>query len=45
MLAELRAAKEVAGAAGDNATHSLIDDWTDRAEQRTWFIFKAGRGA
>jgi len=56
MLAELRAdnvafvealrvAKEAAGAAGDNATDSLIDDWTDEAEQRAWFLFEAGRGA
>jgi starvation-inducible DNA-binding protein len=41
----LRAAKEVAGAAGDNATDSLIDDWTDQAEQRAWFLFEASRGA
>ena len=41
----LRAAKELAGAAGDNATDSLIDDWTDQAEQRAWFLFEAGRGA
>src|SRR5690606_1294380 len=27
----LRAAKELAGEAGDNATDSLIDDWTDAA--------------
>ncbi|OJY70114.1 MAG: DNA starvation/stationary phase protection protein [Sphingobium sp. 66-54] len=39
----LRAAKEVAGAAGDNATDSLIDDWTDEAEQRAWFLFEASR--
>ncbi|HZV18862.1 MAG TPA: DNA starvation/stationary phase protection protein [Sphingobium sp.] len=39
----LRAAKEVAGAAGDNATDSLIDDWTDQAEQRAWFLFEASR--
>lgn len=41
----LRAAKEVAGAAGDNATDSLIDDWTDQAEQRAWFLFEASRAA
>ncbi|MBN8830940.1 MAG: DNA starvation/stationary phase protection protein [Sphingomonadales bacterium] len=41
----LRAAKELASAAGDNATDSLIDDWTDQAEQRAWFLFEAGRGA
>jgi len=39
----LRAAKEVAEAAGDNATDSLIDDWTDQAEQRAWFLFEASR--
>ena len=39
----LRAAKEVASAAGDNATDSLIDDWTDEAEQRAWFLFEASR--
>lgn len=44
-VAALRAAKEVAGAAGDNATDSLIDDWTDQAGQRAWFLFKAGCGA
>lgn len=41
----LRAAKELAGVAGDNATDSLIDDWTDAAERRAWFLFEAGRGA
>ncbi len=41
----LRAAKELAGAASDNATDSLIDDWTDAAERRAWFLFEAGRGA
>ena len=40
----LRAAKELAGAANDNATDSLIDDWTDAAERRAWFLFEAGRG-
>lgn len=45
LVESLRAAKELAGAAGDNATDSLIDDWTDQAEQRAWFLFEAGRGA
>jgi starvation-inducible DNA-binding protein len=44
-VASLRAAKELAGEAGDNATDSLIDDWTDQAEQRAWFLFEASRGA
>ena len=41
----LREAKEVVSAAGDNATESLIDDWTDFAEQRAWFLFETARGA
>lgn len=39
----LRAAKELAGVAGDNATDGLIDDWTDQAEQRAWFLFETSR--
>lgn len=38
LVKSLRAAKELAGEAGDNATDSLIDDWTDQAEQRAWFL-------
>lgn len=41
----LRAAKAVATEAGDNATEGIIDDWTDQAEQRAWFLFEAARGA
>jgi starvation-inducible DNA-binding protein len=45
LIESLRAAKEVAGKAGDNATDSVIDDWTDQAEQRAWFLFEAARGS
>jgi starvation-inducible DNA-binding protein len=41
---ELRAAKKLADWAGDNATSSLLDDWTDAAERRVWFLFEAARG-
>ncbi len=37
----VRALKELkghAGEAGDNATDSMIDDWTDQAEERVWFL-------
>ena len=34
----LKAAKELAGEAGDNATDGLLDDWTDQAEERAWFL-------
>ena len=38
LVMSLKALKEIAGDAGDNATDGLIDDWTDQAEQRTWFL-------
>ena len=44
LVQHLREAKRLAAEAGDNATDSLIDDWTDEAEQRAWFLFEAGRG-
>jgi starvation-inducible DNA-binding protein len=30
--------KDLAEEAGDNATDGLLDDWTDMAEQRAWFL-------
>jgi len=45
LIEALRAAKVLAGEANDNATDSMIDDWTDEAEQRAWFLFEAARGA
>ena len=45
LVETLRAAKEAAGEAGDNATDGLIDDWTDEAEERAWFLFETSRGA
>lgn len=38
LIDRLRALKDVADEAGDNATDSLIDDWTDMAELRVWFL-------
>jgi starvation-inducible DNA-binding protein len=43
LVEALRATKDAATAAGDNATEGIIDDWTDEAEQRAWFLFEAGR--
>lgn len=43
LVESLREAKEAAEAAGDNATDGLLDDWTDQAEERAWFLFEAGR--
>ncbi|MDP2129302.1 MAG: DNA starvation/stationary phase protection protein [Erythrobacter sp.] len=34
----LKAMKPLAEQAGDNATDGLLDDWTDMAEQRVWFL-------
>lgn len=38
LVARLKAMKDLADLAGDNATDGLIDDWTDMAEQRVWFL-------
>lgn len=45
LVESLRAAKSLAEAAGDNATSAAIDDWTDQAERRAWFLFEASRSA
>lgn len=45
LVEALRAAKAAAAQAGDNATEGIIDDWTDQAEERAWFLFEAGRNA
>lgn len=38
LIQALKEAKDLAGEAGDNATDGLLDDWTDEAEQRAWFL-------
>ena len=40
LVAKLREAKELAAEAGDNATDGLLDDWTDQAEERAWFLLE-----
>lgn len=45
LVEALRAAKAAATEAGDNATEGIVDDWTDQAEERAWFLFEASRGA
>lgn len=37
-VATLRAVKDLAGQAGDNATDGMVDDWTDQAQERAWFL-------
>jgi len=43
LVEALREAKDLADAARDNATSAIIDEWTDDAEQRAWFLFEASR--
>jgi starvation-inducible DNA-binding protein len=43
LIASLREAKDIVDAARDNATSGILDDWTDQAEQRAWFLFEASR--
>jgi starvation-inducible DNA-binding protein len=38
VINRLKKLKELADEAGDNATDSLIDDWTDEAEERVWML-------
>ncbi len=38
LVKRLKAMKPLAEDAGDNATDGLLDDWTDMAEQRVWFL-------
>src|ERR1700761_5028616 len=45
LVEHLREAKDIADDAKDNATSAMIDDWTDDAERRAWFLFEAGRKA
>jgi starvation-inducible DNA-binding protein len=37
-VAKLKEVKAAAGEANDNATDGVIDDWTDQAEERAWFL-------
>ena len=45
LVETFRMVKAAATEAGDNATEGIVDDWTDQAEQRAWFLFEAARGA
>ena len=38
VIQRLKGMKDLAEQAGDNATDGLLDDWTDMAEQRVWFL-------
>ena len=38
LAAKLKEVKPLCEEAGDNATDGLLDDWTDMAEERAWFL-------
>ena len=38
-----RRVKDLADEAKDNATSGIVDEWTDLAEERAWFLFEASR--
>jgi starvation-inducible DNA-binding protein len=39
----LREAKDIVDEAKDNATSGILDEWTDQAEERAWFLFETSR--
>ncbi len=43
LVASLRDAKEIVDEAKDNGTSGILDEWTDLAEQRAWFLFETSR--
>jgi starvation-inducible DNA-binding protein len=45
MIQSMRAAHNVAAKHEDVATTSLLEQFIDGAEKRTWFLFEASRGA
>ena len=40
LVEALREAKTLVDEAGDNGTSGILDDWTDEAERRAWFLFE-----
>ena len=43
LVESFRAVKDAAEEAKDNATSGIVDEWTDQAEERAWFLFEASR--
>ena len=43
MVEDLRTLKDLADDAKDNATSAVVDEWTDAAERRAWFLFEAAQ--
>ena len=45
LVQSFREAKEIVDAAKDNGTSGILDEWTDLAEERAWFLRQASKGA
>ena len=43
LVARLREAHNVCDEYHDTATASLLEEWIDQAERRTWFLFESSR--
>ncbi len=43
LVESFRTVKDAAEEAKDNATSGIVDEWTDQAEERAWFLFEATR--
>lgn len=43
LVEALRVLKDLADEAKDNATSAVVDEWTDAAERRAWFLFEAAQ--
>ena len=43
LVERFRTVKDAAEEAKDNATSGIVDEWTDQAEERAWFLFEASR--
>jgi starvation-inducible DNA-binding protein len=43
LVEAFRKVKALADEAKDNATSGIVDQWTDLAERRAWFLFEATR--
>ena len=40
LIAAMREAHEITDKGGDVATTSMLENWIDEAERRTWFLFE-----
>ncbi len=43
LVERFRDVKQASEDARDNATSGIVDEWTDQAEERAWFLFEASR--